>query len=477
MPAVSPRLVLVAWAVAAAAAGLAGAWLGMKAFGGDTVPLGPFTAELAAGIGEGKTVVTLPPLGEVRLDTHDAPLRMSASLADVDVERLTQDLKTKSTAEIADEVQTDARKRFGPFAIRILIVATIAGAAAGLAVFRRRWRLVFLASTTALVVIGGSLGHTWRTFRTEAFAEPTFVGTLRLAPQLLGPASEFTERIDAFRANVERIVGGAVRAYSALEQQAIGGADELRVLHLSDVHLNTIGMDFAIELARGFDVDLVVDTGDLTSYGTSVEEAIVSQLPRFRRPYVFVRGNHDPPEVAERIEDTKNGRAVDGKSVTVKGLRIFGLAHPAFTEDQTDDIDSEELAERARGIQEDLAADVAALQARPDVVAVHDDRMAEALAGRVPVVLSGHFHRARAVTVDGTLFLRVGSTGGAGVNMFSGARPVPFSAEVLYLESRRRPKLVAYDLVEQEPTTGRLTIQRHLVRDVPGPSPSPTTSP
>jgi predicted phosphodiesterase len=244
---------------------------------------------------------------------------------------------------------------------------------------------------------------------------------------------------------------------------------------MSDVHLNTIGMDFALELARGFDVDLVVDTGDLTSYGTSLEEAIVTQIPRFRDPYIFVRGNHDPPTVARRVARTKNGRVLDGDTTTVKGLRIFGVAHPAFTEDQQDDVDSEELAERATAIAGEIADDVAELDEIPDIVAVHDDRMAAELAGRVPLVLSGHFHRARAQMVDATLFLRAGSTGGAGVNMFSAVTPVPLSAEVLYFDSKR--KLVAYDLIEQSPTTGRLTIQRHVVPRTEGSSPTPEVRP
>ena len=475
MPPPPPWLKRTAAVAAAAAVGLLGAWLGMRAFGHETVRMGPFAVDLRADFGGGTTVVGLPPLGEVQVDTHDAPLRVSANLADVDVQRLSNDLKAKSTSEITEDVATDARSRFGPFAVRTLIVATVGGALAGLIVFRRRWRSAVIATATALVVVGGSLAATWRTFSTDAFSQPTFRGTLRLAPQLLGPASELTERLDAFRANIERIVGGAIRAYSALEPQTIGGSDELRVLHLSDVHLNTIGTEFALELARGFDVDLVIDTGDLTSYGTPVEEAIVTQIPRFRDPYVFVRGNHDPATVARRVARTKNGRVLDGDATTVKGLRIFGVAHPAFTEDQQADVDSEELAERASAIAGEIADDVSALDEVPDIVAVHDDRMASELAGKVPLVLSGHFHRARAQMVDGTLYLRAGSTGGAGVNMFSAATPVPLSAEVLYFDTERR--LVAYDLVEQSPTTGRLTIQRHVVPEAGGPSPSPEVRP
>ena len=112
--------------------------------------------------------------------------------------------------------------------------------------------------------------------------------------------------------------------------------------------------------------------------------------------------------------------------------------------------------------------------------------MAEAVAGHVPVVISGHFHQSSARVVDGTLFLRVGSTGGAGANVYTQAGGVPLSAEILYFSKTDPPKLVAYDVIEQSPVTGSLTIRRHLVirefgdlqpSPVPSASPSPSPTP
>ena len=77
--------------------------------------------------------------------------------------------------------------------------------------------------------------------------------------------------------------------------------------------------------------------------------------------------------------------------------------------------------------------------------------------------------------VDGTVFLRVGTTGGAGPTGFTAEGDVPFSAEVLYFQAergRRQMHLVAWDVVTQFPETGSLEIARHLASDV-GVSPSP----
>jgi hypothetical protein len=125
---------------------------------------------------------------------------------------------------------------------------------------------------------------------------------------------------------------------------------------------------------------------------------------------------------------------------------------------------------------EEVLGDVGALPEPPDIVMVHDDRMAAGLPGLVPLVLAGHFHENRSEVIDGTVFLRVGTSGGAGPTGFTAEGDIPFSAEVLYFrqDDEGRMGLVAWDVVTQFPETGSLDIRRHLASDV-GVSPSPAT--
>jgi hypothetical protein len=125
---------------------------------------------------------------------------------------------------------------------------------------------------------------------------------------------------------------------------------------------------------------------------------------------------------------------------------------------------------------------VEALPQPPDVVMVHDNRMAQSVAGHVPLVLSGHFHVPAKTITDGTLYLQIGSTGGAGIKVFTNLGG-PLSAEVLYFKppsSTTPARLIAYDRISQSPENGSLTVQRELVpsdlHPVP-PSPSGTGSP
>lgn len=456
-----PRLGRILPVLLPVAVGLAGAWLGMVVAGEDAIEMGPFTVGVRGSFGPGETVVSLPPFGRLDADTHTAPLRIDATLQEVDVRGLAETPADVSTSRLAAVVEREARGAVRGYALRLLGVAAGGALVLALLVHRRDLRRAGIAVATAVLVVGGAETAAWRTYSPEAFSEPTFSGSLELAPQLIGPVRQAGRRIDEFRAELGSIVDGAIRAYTRIEQTAVRG-DEIRVLHVSDIHLSPLGIDFALQIAQGFDVDLVVDTGDLTSYGTPVEELILSQIPRFERPYVFVRGNHDSMELQEALADVPNAVVLDGRARTLEGLLLYGLGHPVYTEDSTEEVDHPEFVRRARAAEARIRDDLAELSRDPDVVAVHDARMAEGLTGRVPVVISGHSHSPMAAVRQGTAFLRVGSTGGAGVNVFSDEeRGVPLSAQILVFRPGPDPELVAYDRIEQSPFRGNLTVRRH----------------
>ena len=146
-------------------------------------------------------------------------------------------------------------------------------------------------------------------------------------------------------------------------------------------------------------------------------------------------------------------------------------------------VHSSSAARVARSAGPVIAADLESAPEPVDVVAVHDDRMAEAVAGQVPLVISGHFHENSATVRNGTLFLRVGTTGGSGAGIFRGL-DIPFSAEVLYFSRGPDPELIAYDVIEQLAESGSLTVQRVTVSVefgdlvlTPTPMPTPSASP
>jgi len=93
--------------VAPVAIGLLGAWVGMLAWGRANVVIGPFHVQLASTFGPGRTQIALPPFGQLVADTHRAPLRLTATLENVDVPSLTNRLRTGSLEDLAAYGESD----------------------------------------------------------------------------------------------------------------------------------------------------------------------------------------------------------------------------------------------------------------------------------------------------------------------------------------------------------------------------------
>jgi predicted phosphodiesterase len=448
--------------------GLGGAWVGMTIGGRHTVALGPFQVQLQGNFGRGDTVIRLPPFGTLSADTHRAPLHITATLQDVDIPRLTNIVSTQGVSALVDQTQRSALDVIEPFAIRLFLVAMAGAFAAALVVFRGRWRPILIATLSAFVLVGGSEVAAYASFRPDAFTQPKFSGSLVLAHQLLGPVEQATGKLQDFTDELSRIVSGAARVYGSINDFPGSTAGEIRVLHISDIHDSPLGMDFARELAKSFGVDLVIDTGDITSFGTPAENIITSSIPSFGVPYVFVRGNHDSLGLQEAISRLKNVVVLDGDATTIDGLEIYGRGDPAFTPNKLAALDDAQVAATVRAESPTVDAEVAALPQVPDIVAVHDDRMTQGLAGTVPLVISGHFHVTKSYVVRGTQYLQVGSTGGAGANVFTEVGGIPLQAQILSFVPGSPAHLIAYDDIQQSPETGSLTVTRHLVQQGTG---------
>ena len=102
-------------------------------------------------------------------------------------------------------------------------------------------------------------------------------------------------------------------------------------------------MDFAQQVAESFDVDFVIDTGDITSFGTPIENLIATKIPGFERPYLFVRGSHDSIALQAEVAQVPNAIVLDGQAETIDGLTVYGLGHPAFTPARGAPVDAEDV--------------------------------------------------------------------------------------------------------------------------------------
>jgi predicted MPP superfamily phosphohydrolase len=450
---------------------LAGALIAVLLVGGIDAPIGPFDARLGFTPGGGGARVAVPPLGSLAVDVFDGPLRLDIALQRVDQDRakaLASDPVRLSG--VVDEVSADLRSAV----LRLLLTTT--GAALGgailasLVVFRRRKEPLIALGVTA-VVLAGTAGIGVATWRPAALSQPKYTGLLVNANSLIGSARDIVARFDAYRASLEELVANVGSLYSTLAAlPPPGGLGSIAVLHVSDLHLNPAGFDLMRKVVDQFKVDAVLDTGDITDWGSSPENQLISSVGRLGVPYVYIRGNHDSAVTGALIAAQRNAHVLDDSAVTVAGLEIVGARDPLFTPDKStgDDHASDDVLTRSGTV---LAGVAAALPKPPVIALVHDPKQALPLDGVTPLILAGHTHHRKVEQLPrGTRLMIEGSTGGAGLRGLQGKYPQPLTCTVLYLDPGTGV-LRAYD----EITLGGLgetqvTIQRTVV-----PETAPTT--
>jgi predicted phosphodiesterase len=452
---------------------LLGAAAGLLALGTVTVaqgPVGPGRVAVRAQLGDSRTELRLPPLGQISAATHRAPVTLTAQVDEVSIEQLQDLLKTDAPGErLQEEVAVDLEPLLRSFAGRALVVAVVAGALAGALVPRRRWTHVLAGSGGAVAIVTVLLGGAWWGYDADAFDKARFEGPLERAPSLVATVRKHVDDISSVRKRVQVLGDQVAELYSVASSQ-VGGpmaGDEVRILHISDIHSNPLGLEVTRRLAEQFDVAAILDTGDLTSFGLPLESRLGEMVAAMKVPYLLVPGNHDSMENRQALDAVDNVQLLDGTVTEIAGVRILGVADPTFT--ATNETSTAEAASIKRSAAPAVGAHVEAL--RPDVLAVHDAVLGEASQGRVPLIVAGHSHKSTAVRKNGTLILTVGSTGATGLGSFTVDTSAPYEAQLLHFVDG---ELVALDRIDLHGVGGAFRLERQLV-PTPGEAPELAT--
>ncbi len=402
---------------------------------------GPATLDARLAFGRGQTVLQIPPLGTVSANTHTPPVGLRMSLAEVDVTRLAERVGSATArADLADSVEEDLRA-IGPRLVwQFCLGAAIVGAVAAALLPGRRLPWVGAGAAGAVVLTGALLGGAAASFDVAAFEQPRFTGALVRAPVVIEALQGGELTIGELQSRYE-IAATRLSDLLALvaEPNRDPGTDSVAILHVSDIHSNPLGVELARQLARRFEVDAVLDTGDLTNFGVTAEARIGRLIERIDVPYYLVPGNHDSAANETALDRVPNLTVLDGDVAEVEGVRVLGWGDP--TDTNWNSIPPDEAAEIRLAEGEEVAAEVEELA--PDVLAVHDKRMAEASYGEIALVLAGHYHKRIVESEEGTTVLSVGSTGATGLKFFVEAER-DYEAEVVYF---RESRAVAVDYV------------------------------
>lgn len=406
----------------------------------------------------GGSTLSFPPLGRVSAPTHPGPVRLTAELREIDVQPIIAAGGRLDADTLTSQVRRDLPGALRSAALRVELVGLVIGALAVALLPWRSPRRVVAGGLVGVLSVTALMGSALPGFDPAAFEEqPVYQGSLAAGGSLL--ASITTGRASGLNARVDVLADKIAKLYSASITSDIAGSDgDVSILHISDVHLNPIGLSLARQMAESFKVDAVVDTGDTTSFGLPFEEPFSALFSDFSVPYYWVAGNHDSMPNRAAIAAAPGVTAIDRTVVDVKGVRILGFDDPVIT--TTRIVGKEERAATMKAAEPAMRRLTEA--ERPDVVATHNPAMASAVAGHVPLVIAGHLHRSVLSAEKGTLVAVVGSTGATGLGSLTVEANRPYVAEVLRF---RRGELVAVDTIELQGTMGDFTVRRTLITD------------
>ncbi|GAA2521668.1 metallophosphoesterase [Pilimelia columellifera subsp. columellifera] len=466
-----------------------GAILGVLLAGRADADIGPFRAQFAVTPSlVGDVEIDIPPLGKLHLDSHDGPAHLSVRLAQLDQRRTEQLITTPDgVAQASATALTDLGAGLIRLGLRVVAVATLAGLLLGALVFRSVRRTAWCGGLALSVTAAGLLSGA-ATFRRQAIEEPRYEGLLVNAPAVVGDARRIAGRYDAYAGQLQKLVTNVGKLYATVSTLPVYEAapGTIRALHVSDLHLNPAAWSLMQTVVAQFDIDLVIDTGDITDWGSEQEAEYVAAISRLKVPYVYIRGNHDSAATAAAVARQPGAVVLDGQVEQVAGLWVAGIGDPRFTPDKETEGQGKQAVERVIDNGVDLAAAIAASGQPVDVALVHDPAAADGLVGSAPLVLAGHTHRREVRSLAApagspeTRLMVSGSTGGAGLRGLEAAEPTPLAMSVLYFDDERN--IQAYDDIRVGGTgQSQVTLERHVLAPMPTsaatsngrPSPSP----
>jgi predicted phosphodiesterase len=490
------------WA-AVLAVSLTGVVVGTMLFAQSEIAVGPFRADMSISPSiEGGTEVDIPPLGSLHLESHDGPIHLKVNLGSLDQER-TEALIDDPTAISAagQSAVDDVTKGVLQLGLRALGAAIVCALILAALIFRNV-RRVAAAGVLALVVTGGSLGLAAGTIRPDAISEPRYEGLLVNAPAVVGDARRIADNYGRYADQLQQLVSNVSRIYTTVSALPVfePATNTTRILHVSDLHLNPTSWGVIRTVVKQWDIDAVVDTGDIVDWGSSAETSYVSNIGQLGVPYIYVRGNHDSIAIQEAVGTQPNATVLDNTTTTVNGLTIAGIGDPEFTPDKSDSPPAnadDPAGSPLLSSGERLATTIRGSKTKVNLALVHDPAMASPLSGVVPLVLAGHKHK-REVSVlaapsvepspsvpapspsaavteppQETRLLVQGSSGGAGLRGLEKEEPTPLTMSVLYFDETQALK--AYDDIQLGGTGEQnVTMQRKLVGVD---EPEPTTNP
>ncbi|MFZ5897580.1 MAG: metallophosphoesterase family protein [Bacillota bacterium] len=412
----------------------------------------------------GKSVLELPPFGSLSASTHSGPLTFKVTLTEIEAEAFGDILMGESAYhEVIDAVRSDLEGMMPGFATRQVVLGGLGAAILVWLFWRMDWRRVLVAGLGGVFLTGALLAYSVYSFNMDAFREPEYHGAVATASRILDLAQDLASRVQNIKENTGVVINNLQNLSGKVKSLAlISSVDEknvTRVLLISDLHSNPVGFRFVGDIVKEFNVEYVIDAGDLTDFGSPLEVRSASEIRAFGVPYLFAPGNHDTPDVMRFVISLPNGRVLRGNPERIGQLEVLGapdsLSFSSAVAAKSEQEEMEGLARQNEQLRKALDNGTV-----PDLLVTHDPRAALPLLGRVKVIVNGHTHRISCQKHGDTVILNPGTSGAAGIRGLNGRGDSSYSAIMTYWHGKR---LAYVDLIEYHALSGRFSVERRMI--------------
>ena len=290
---------------------------------------------------KGSTTIDLSPLGSISAATHKLPLELKIKLHYIGTGAITQ--PTLTSIDNWSRIYEGLINNIKPFIIRQLLIIFCAAVFSVLLIWRSRLRTALISGLACSLLMALLLIGTYQSYQAQALREPVYCGIIALAPQVIPEPGKIMDRLEEIQADTRKIVGnisvlmrnsnGLAFFSTPMEENAFK-----KVLLISDLHSNPLG----VQSSRRFPWppgDLILDAGDLTDLGTSLEAEYGAGISSIKTPYVFCQGNHDTNEIMDFVKNLDNAMVLEGGTLDISGIIILGVSDPlsAGTEVEMED--------------------------------------------------------------------------------------------------------------------------------------------
>lgn len=453
---------------------LTGSILAVWLLGSTTVEMEGI--EFKAGLSPGRSGITelhFPPFGMVEAKTHHGPVHLVIRLEQIRSDTFKSHLDNPPDQKrLLEQLRTSARAQITAFALHQVLVAWLGAIFLVLLLWRPGWLKTLLYSTAAVLILMAVLAGVFRSYDTTAFHEPEYKGVLSMAPAAVKFASDSLTDFQQIRSQTRQIVSNLGMLFTSADSLMVMANPEeqgevIKVLLVSDLHSNPVGIELCRSLAARFKVDFLINAGDLTDMGSKLETNATQQLSAVGVPQLFVAGNHDSPETIDFVNSLPDSQVLNGQMITLKGLKIIGFADPLAAGSAVTYANAEEEREASQQQMASIKESIKA-QGRPDILVVHDYKLGKKLTPLANLVVSGHNHRIQIEEGSESegVFANPGTTGASGLRGFYSESGISYSAAIAYVIPG--DGLLAVDIIKYNPASQQFSLERKLLNARPG---------